>query len=186
MLARRVGTSVSSLKYSDTAIGAVLGVAEMVEATMNKYGEHSTLGLVRLLVSHRPSQYTKAQVWEQIMNFSERIRSEATGLTKPQGEVQHYIQDIARRLIRKTFFAISNGRFGIGVAGVEEGDILIMCPHMCNVMVLREQSPKSTNRTGQYKIVGTAIVNGIVQNDCLDEGLVQEIAQRDLEEFVIW
>lgn len=89
----------------------------------------------------------------------------------------------ARTLANKVFFVVENGYFGIGVRGIKAGDILTIPPQVANPVVLAKESSSSSDT--HYRMVGTAVVDGVMEGKLLDPGVVAEVRAQPIEEFII-
>lgn len=84
-------------------------------------------------------------------------------------------------LAGRTVFVTDNGLAGLGVTHIEEGDLVTVLRRESLPIVLRE-GPRGNE---SYKLVGTAYVDGLMDNEWLDEYLVGEIARQGPAKFCI-
>lgn len=96
------------------------------------------------------------------------------------------IWDAAELLTGKALLVTEDGCFGISVGGAKDGDIVVFPPEVQAPLVLTLESSISGDGAQYYKMVGTAIIDGVVNHgELLDEDLVEEVAKREVVEFVV-
>lgn len=84
-------------------------------------------------------------------------------------------------LAGRTIFATDIGLFGLGVAHIEEGDLVTVLSRESLPIVLRE-GPRETE---SHKLVGTAYFDGLMDNQWLNEHLVAEKTRQAPVKFSI-
>ncbi|KAF3761752.1 hypothetical protein M406DRAFT_333804 [Cryphonectria parasitica EP155] len=91
-------------------------------------------------------------------------------------------------LAGRTTFITDSGLLGLGVAQIEKGDVVAIL-HKENVAILlRPVTQRAGEQGGEatcYKMVGTAYVSGLIDNEWLDEGLVVSISKKTPSAFII-
>jgi hypothetical protein len=91
-----------------------------------------------------------------------------------------------KTLIRKEMIVSENGCFGISVGGVKDRDIVVISPDVEVPLVLTPDPSKSADGIVHYKMVGTAIIDGVMtEGELFDEEFVEEIAKLDEVELCI-
>lgn len=96
------------------------------------------------------------------------------------------IRVAAESLTGKALLVTKDGCFGISVGGAKNGDIVVIPPEVEVPIVLTPESSASADGAEYYKMVGTAIIDGVMsQEELFDEELVEEIAKRDVVEFLV-
>lgn len=89
-------------------------------------------------------------------------------------------------LAGKSVLVTEDGCLGISVCGTKDGDILVIPPEVQVPLVLRPELLSSADGIKCYKMVGTAIVDGVMgKGELFDEEFVEEIAKRDVVEFLL-
>jgi hypothetical protein len=83
-------------------------------------------------------------------------------------------------LAGKVLFVTDNGCFGTGLGGMQDGDVLVIPPQVRLPLILTKDPSDGHNR-----MVGTAIVDGIMRSTFQDDELVESIVDKALEEFLI-
>ncbi len=81
------------------------------------------------------------------------------------------------------------GRFGITGADMEDGDELVLSGNFMAPLVLRPtivDNPGFDGEEPQFRMVGFAYVDGVMDNDCLDAELVMEILGQQSQAFSIY
>lgn len=94
----------------------------------------------------------------------------------------------AEGLTGKELIVTKDGCFGISVGGVKDGDIIIIPPDVETPLVLTRDPTASVGGVQYWKMVGTAIIDGIMhprEGEMFDEELVDKIARRYETEFAI-
>lgn len=92
----------------------------------------------------------------------------------------------AELLKGKVLLLTKDGCFGISVGGAKDGDVVVIPPEVEVPLILTPESSTSADGVEYYKMVGTAIIDGVMsQGELFDEQLVEEIAERDVVEFFI-
>lgn len=81
----------------------------------------------------------------------------------------------------RTVFVTDTGLIGLGVTYIEEGDFVTVLSHESLPIVLRA-GPRGTE---SHKLVGTTYVDGLMDNEWLDENLVAEISRQAPMRFCI-
>lgn len=84
-------------------------------------------------------------------------------------------------LAGRTVFVTDIGLVGLGVTHIEEGDLVTVLSRESLPIVLRE----GPRKTESHKLVGTAYVDGLMDNEWLDEHLVAEIIRQAPVKFCI-
>lgn len=84
-------------------------------------------------------------------------------------------------LAGRTIFVTNNGLVGLGTTHIEEGDIVSVLNQESLPIVLREE----TGKCGIHKLVGTAYIDGLMDNEWLDDDLVAEVNKQAPTEFCI-
>lgn len=84
-------------------------------------------------------------------------------------------------LAGRTVFVTENGLLGLGVSHIEHGDIVTVLNREGLPIVLR-QGP---GETGTHRLVGTAYVDGLMDNEWLDENAIAEISRQVPTSFCI-
>lgn len=96
------------------------------------------------------------------------------------------ILDAAESLTAKALFVTEDGCFGISVGGAREGDLVVIPPGVEVPLVLTPESSIAADGVQYYKMVGTAIVDGVMKKgELFDEELVEQIVKRDLVEYLV-
>ncbi|KAI1159418.1 heterokaryon incompatibility protein-domain-containing protein [Nemania serpens] len=132
-------------------------------------------------------EYTPNQLVETFgLMYAEATSQESIEMTSSQSTCRALIVAATRYLLGKTMFLTGSRHIGIGPGDVQGGDIITMSPHILGPLVLRKQTPTSSAQQGQYRIVGPAILDVILKNSKINEGLLAESQRQDLEEFLIW
>ena len=93
------------------------------------------------------------------------------------------IADCTYFITGKTLLATRDGIIGIGMSGIEDGDILVLSPEMSLLLVLHPFT--ESGGSPYYKIAGTAYVDGLMDGYALDAELVEEIHKREWQAFSI-
>lgn len=92
----------------------------------------------------------------------------------------------AQQLTGKALIFTEDGCFGISVGGVKTGDVVVIPPEVGAPLVLTPESSTSAEGVEYYKMVGTAIIDGVMsQGELYDEEFVEDIARRDVVEFLV-
>jgi hypothetical protein len=102
-----------------------------------------------------------------------------------KGSCWYMIQDSSWDLVGKTFLVTEGGCFGVGVAGIKDGDIVTVPPQVRLPLVLTKEAPASPGGHGYYKMVGTAWIDGIMEGEFIDPHLVAETEGLALQEFLV-
>lgn len=84
-------------------------------------------------------------------------------------------------LAGRTIFVTDTGLFGLGVTHIAEGDIVTVLSRESLPIVLR----RKTGQIESHQLVGTAYVDGLMDNAWLDESLVAEVGRQALTKFCI-
>lgn len=84
-------------------------------------------------------------------------------------------------LAGRTLFVTDTGLIGLGVTYIEEGDLVTVLSRESLPIVLRE-GPRGTE---SHKLVGTAYIDGLMDNEWLDENLASEITRQAPVKFCI-
>lgn len=113
------------------------------------------------------------------VSFQSLVGDKDTSLVSLIVDCTHFITD-------KTLLTTQDGIVGIGMNGIEDGDILVLSPEMSLLLVLHP-FPVDTESDGSpyYKIAGTAYVDGLMDGYALDAELVEEIGGREWQAFSI-
>lgn len=93
-----------------------------------------------------------------------------------------------RKLTGKTLFVTQNEVWGAqaGGIGLEDGDIVAVPPQPGCPLILRNEVATDPNEKSTYvKLVGTALLDGLMKNVEPDQKLIGEIVQQDLEKFLV-
>ncbi|ETS80393.1 hypothetical protein PFICI_07922 [Pestalotiopsis fici W106-1] len=92
----------------------------------------------------------------------------------------YMIESVSKLLAGKALFLVENRSFGIGLGDMQDGDVLVIPPQVRHPLVLTKNSSD-----GYLRMVGTAIVDGVMNSTFLDDELVKSIENQALEEFLI-
>jgi hypothetical protein len=121
--------------------------------------EDLTLRLAYACVIHhvRKSDFTPKEVAETFEAIFENKTS------KRRGSCWDMIHDAVGDLVGKTLLVTDGGCFGIGVAGIKDGDIVTIPPQVRLPLVLTKETSAPTGGPESYKMVGTAWIDGIME-----------------------
>lgn len=93
----------------------------------------------------------------------------------------------AEELKGKTLLVTKAGLMGIGVGPVLDGDLALLSPDANVPLEVRYQErPLDDHAGGQYRLVGTAYLDGVTEPLSVNEQIVLETEQLPLAEFRIW
>lgn len=93
----------------------------------------------------------------------------------------------AEELKRKTLLVTEAGLMGIGVGRILDGDLALLSPDANVPLVIRYQDrPIGDHVEAQYRLVGTAYLDGVTEPLSVDEKIVAEMEQLPLAEFRLW
>jgi hypothetical protein len=129
--------------------------------------EDLTLRLAYACVIHhvRKSDFTPKEVAETFEAIFENKTS------KRRGSCWDMIHDAVGDLVGKTLLVTDGGCFGIGVAGIKDGDIVTIPPQVRLPLVLTKETSAPTGGPESYKMVGTAWIDGIMEGVFVDSDL---------------
>lgn len=191
--ARNLGACRVAVRFSDTKSYVLKQVMELLQMDLTgdnvrkatRKPETFGSGLVRACFSPRIVSSIPA---ETIINaFYQFLNSEPS--TPPSEASQNLWDDIesaAQDLTGKDLIITKDGCLGISVGGVTDGDIVVIPPDAKVPLVLTPDSSTLTCEVKYHKMVGTAIVDGVMEKgELFDEEYVEEISKRDEVEFYI-
>lgn len=143
--------------------------------------------MTRVFFAHWPSQsnYSTKEILETISLVLES-GPDSLRLGNPYFPCWIMIENAVDHLRGKALLRTEDGCFGVSVGGAEDGDIIVIPPEVEVPLVLKPESRTSADQVAYYKMVGTAIIDGVMgQGELFDEEFVQEIAERDVVEFLV-
>lgn len=191
--ARCLGTCKVAIQFAD----AESIIFEQIEGLLQTDGLEAITGkpvkkpgtlisrIARTCVAHYASSYDFSTN-EIVEAFYLVFKSDSDSLDGPVGSCLSLILTAAGALSGKVFLTTEDGCFGISVGGAKDGDIVIVPPEVAVPLVLRPEPSTLGDKNQYYKMVGTAIIDGVVrEGELFDEELVEEIARRDVVEFLI-
>lgn len=143
--------------------------------------------MVRVLFAHWPTSYKHST--QEILDAIHLVHNSGLQslLDSPLMACWLDVHAGIESLAGKSVLVTEDGWLGISVGGTKDGDILVIPPEVQVPLVLRPESSGSEDGVECYKMVGTAIVDGVmVEGELLDEESVEEIAKGDLVEFLVY
>jgi hypothetical protein len=93
----------------------------------------------------------------------------------------------AEELKGKALLVTEAGLMGIGVGPLLDGDLALLTPDANVPLVVRHQDrPLGDHTGGEYRLVGTAYLDGVTEPLSVDEKIIAVMEQLPLAEFRIW
>lgn len=194
--ARRLGTCKVAVRFADTQEDILEQINGLLQMNMLEDNMGKTVRKPETLIS-RIARACVAQQWSLSYKFSTKEILETFYLAFNSGpdavesdssyeSCWYSIQSATENLKGKALLVTEDGCFGIGVGGARDGDIVVIPPEVKVPLILTRESTTSADGVQYYKMVGTAIIDGVMgEGDLLDEELVEEIAKRDVAEFLV-
>lgn len=192
--ARYLGTCRVAVQFADTksnVLEQIHGLLQMdvlehdIGQTARK-SENLIPRIARLCVAHRSllSDFSAEEILE---TFSSVFDSDPDAQqNSSHGPFWDIIKSAAEVLTGKALLVTNNGCLGICVGGVKDGDVVVIPPEVKVPLVLTPKSSTSADGVEYHKMVGTAIIDGVMsKGELFDEELVEEIAKRDVVEFLV-
>lgn len=158
---------------------AAAAASHMRRFLEDKTGAGGVVGLLRETVSEVHGQYAAGTPKPRYPNW--------WGSARGPGDFEY--------LAGRTSFVTDNGLVGLGVMDIEEGDVVAVLKREMMPIVLRpsqveplDEEQRSVDGSAPYKscqMVGTAYVDGIIDNEWLDRELVEELSRKPSVGFCI-
>lgn len=192
--ARGLGTCTVAVRFADTQEDILEQINRLLQMNMLEDDMGKTVRKPETLIS-RIARACVAQQWSLSYKFSTKEILETFYLVFSSGpealvpdssheSCWYSIQSAADNLKGKALLVTEDGCFGIGVGGARDGDIVVIPPEVKVPLILTRESTTSADGVEYYKMVGTAIIDGVMgEAESLDEELVEEIAKREVMEF---
>lgn len=133
-------------------------------------------------------QYTAQEILAGFNTlFASLDRKEGAEALLPPNDLANLCRRAASDLAGKTVFTTDNGLFGIGPDDVHSGDVLIVSPEVRMPLILRPRKRETKSGVrGDYRLVGTCYVDGIMAHVALDENAAAEVRGVEQTVFEIW
>lgn len=194
LVARCLGTCKVAVRFADTIpsvleqINGLLQMDVMEDRLGKTIRKPETLiyRMAEAFVAHSPGSidYSTKEIVDTIYLVLKLDRKSLRYASYKECWVN--IEPAIEDLIGKVLLVAEDGCFGISVGGTKDGDIVVIPPEIRAPLVLRPESSTSADGIAYYKMVGTAIIDGVMgRGELFDEEFVGEIAKRDTMEYLL-
>lgn len=150
--------------------------------------ETLTARIARACVAHhvRQSKFSDEEILETFELVFKHSESAMLPDEVRKGSCWPMIEDAVRGLAGKSFLVTEGGCFGISVGAVMDGDVVTIPPQVrFPVVFTRHPEEKAGGGLGNYRMVGTAYIDGLMGDNNYDAELVADILEQGLTEFLI-